>query len=89
MTIEEYHLTVLNKLLARTDTMEGLVQAITDYPEDTKKEGSVRSALLKMVASFRSLDDLQKATQDKREQHYRESFARQMDFDEFLYGWDE
>lgn len=92
-SICDYSLLILDRLLAGCSTSSVLRQAIASYPEDTKREGHVRQDMLQFVSSFPSLAAVVEATrQQVAERGGREALeARRdrMEFDEFLYGWDE
>ena len=92
MHLGDYELLVLKNLLFQAETMGGLAQAISSYPEDSREEGNVRKHLLAYISRFHTYADVQKATRQMIEQRggdeYLESLADNMEFDESLYGWD-
>lgn len=93
MSLGAHSLLVLTSLISGSETMDEVVQSIMDYREDTLREGNVRYSLREFVAQFETFNDLQAATAELVKNYggreSLESFADQMDFDEFVSGWEE
>jgi hypothetical protein len=93
MPIGDYTLLVLDRLHAGCNSLSELEAAIRVYPEDTHREGRVIDGMLEFLARYSSLSAVKDAIREEMQRRggrdYLEDFSEQMDFNEFLCGWDD
>ncbi len=89
----EYSLLALNGLLARNSTLSGLRSSVLSYPEDRAREGHVVEDMLRVVDAFSEFGSLAAEVRRRVEERGGEQamaeHREQMEFDEFMSGWDE
>ena len=89
----QHTLLVLNGILSRCASLAELERAIADYPEDRLREGTIIQGMQRFVSACGDFERVRQVVEQGLAEAgglgYLESFRDQMDFNEFLYGWDE
>ncbi|NOQ93218.1 MAG: hypothetical protein GQ547_01135 [Methylophaga sp.] len=86
--IAVYSLIILDRLMQRVSSLEGITQAINDYPEDTHREGPVCKGMTNFVAAFPTFELLKQGVEQQLDNNGgRSSTESHYDSMEKLESW--
>jgi len=86
--IAVYSLIILARLVNKVTSLEGIKQAIADYPEDTHREGFVCKDMMSFVAGFSTFDLLMQGIEQQLDNNGgRSSTESHYDSMEKLESW--